>query len=57
LADGDKDYFFHREDFLDSWNTMLKDFRRGKVIYVEFEPSESIKGLRASEVRRKDAEE
>ncbi len=48
------DYFFHKDDFDGHWNDLDKDFSRGKVIEVEFEPVRSEKGLRASEVRRLD---
>jgi cold shock CspA family protein len=50
-CESDKDYFFHRDDFNGHWNDLLSDFRRGQVIMVEFEPAESVKGLRASQVK------
>lgn len=53
-GDGKKDYFFHRDDFKGFWNDLLKDFRSGQSIEVEFEPSESVKGLRAANVSRLD---
>lgn len=47
-----KDYFFHREDFDGHWDDLIKDFRSGKEIEVEFEEAHSPKGLRASSVKR-----
>jgi cold shock CspA family protein len=49
-----KDVFFHRDDFSGHWNDLLKDFRAGKPVPVEFEQVESPKGLRATNVKRTD---
>lgn len=47
-----KEYFFHRDDFEDDWRNMEIDFHQKKPIDVEFEPTPSNKGLRASKVMR-----
>ncbi len=51
-GDGDKDYFFHKDDFEGNWREMNHDFRMGHTIEVEFEPAEGMKGLRAGNVVR-----
>lgn len=53
-GDKKKDIFFHRDDFQGHWNDLLHDFRKGQVIEVEYESEQSMKGLRAKEVRRTD---
>jgi cold shock CspA family protein len=52
IESNDKDYFFHKDDFNGHWADLLKDFRSGKPILVEFEPTQSAKGLRAASVAR-----
>lgn len=47
------DYFFHREDFLNNWFDMVSDFNNDVKVEVEFEPKETPKGPRASDVRIK----
>ena len=47
-----RDYFFHRSDFKGNWDNMVSDVVGRDKIQVEFEPRDSIKGLRAADVRR-----
>ncbi len=46
------EYFFHREDFNGFWADLQTDFRNKQTITVEFKKVESLKGLRASDVKR-----
>lgn len=55
IRSGNKDYFFHRDDFIGHWQDMVLDHMQGKEIPVEFELGEkSNKGLRAAGVKRSD---
>lgn len=47
-------YFFHREDFNGHWDNLIEDYNSTQGIRVEFEPYETVKGLRASQVTRLD---
>jgi len=49
-----QDYFFHRDDFNGFWEDLVRDVKVGIPIWVEFETEESLKGLRAKNVRRMD---
>lgn len=53
-GEGQKEYFFHRDDFNGHWNDLENDVIKGKEIEVEFESVHSDKGPRASAVKRKD---
>lgn len=44
------DYFFHRDDFIGEWHKMVES-SNGTNLKVEFEPVQSEKGPRASQVR------
>lgn len=48
------EYFFHKSDFTGFWENLVADMQEKKEIPVTFEPTESRKGLRASNVRRTD---
>ena len=48
--EGGRDFFFHKDDYKGSWDKLLKAFRDGEQVLVEFVPNEAPKGLRASEV-------
>ncbi len=48
------DYFFHRSDFDGHWDDLVSDYEKERVIEVEFEPTRTDKGLRATEVFRLD---
>jgi len=47
-----RDYFFHREDYNGIWNDLVDDIASGKRVRVTFEPNETHKGPRASNVER-----
>lgn len=49
-----QDVFFHRDDFNGHWNDLLKDFRKGVIIKMQYDENRATKGLRATEVRRLD---
>jgi cold shock CspA family protein len=50
-----KEYFFHREDFKGHWNDLVNDVEDKTIsIPVSFDPAESPKGPRATNVRRLD---
>lgn len=45
-----KDIFFHREEYIGDWKSLVHEFNKGKKLTVEFEKVESPKGPRASNV-------
>lgn len=47
------EYFFHRDDFNGHWDDLVSDASVNQI-EVEFEPVDSLKGLRAANVRRLD---
>lgn len=47
-----KEYFLHKADFNGHWLDLLEDFDNKVTVHVEFDPTESVKGLRASNVTR-----
>ena len=46
-----KDYFFHKEDYLDDWHMLCKEHNEITQIDLDFEPTRTDKGLRARNVR------
>jgi cold shock CspA family protein len=52
IADG-TEYFFHRDDFNGHWEDLISDSET-ETIEVQFVPSTTAKGPRASDVRRTD---
>lgn len=53
-SDG-QEYFFHKMDFLGHWGDLVTDFKSGgELIKVQFNGRDTAKGLRASNVNRKD---
>jgi len=48
----EKEYFFHKSDFSGFFEDLVNDLRNGEEIEVTFNPNETPKGLRASDVRR-----
>jgi len=53
-GDDGKDYFFHMQDFSGFFNDLAADVDSGKVVKVTFESAPSLKGPRASDVKRVD---
>jgi hypothetical protein len=51
VTSGGKDYFFHKEDYLDDWHTLCKYHNDLTPIDLEFKPDRTPKGLRARNVR------
>jgi cold shock CspA family protein len=49
-GDDNKEYFFHRQDFIGIYETLVKDYEAGRRIYVKFDSIPSDKGPRASNV-------
>lgn len=47
-----KEYFFHREDLVDSFDDLALDMRAKKPISVTFESVQSERGPRAGSVER-----
>ena len=54
---GATDFFFHRDDFQDDWNTLVYDYNANEKVRVEFEAGKGPKGPRASRVIRLDKDE
>lgn len=54
IGTANADYFFHKSDFDGHWADLVKDFEGNIAIEVEFEPTRTDKGLRASEIQRTD---
>lgn len=50
---GEREFFFHADDFNGHWDDLDKDFRK-QEIHVEFKETYSEKGPRATNVRRLD---
>lgn len=48
------EYFFHKSDFDGHWDDLVRDCGGSHIVSVEFEPTRTDKGLRATEVRRTD---
>ena len=50
---GQVEYFLHREDFIGDWNALFDVYNRNKTskIKLEFEPTDSPKGMRASKAK------
>lgn len=48
----DKDYFFHKSDYTDSWDDLVSDYNLDRSVDVEFEIGNSIKGPRANMITR-----
>ena len=52
IESGERDYFFHKEDFEGSWGELRRIVITGRErVHVEFTPKDTPKGLRASEVK------
>lgn len=49
-TDGGLDYFFHKDDFDGDWHALCTEFDNNNTADVEFEPTNTDKGLRAKEV-------
>lgn len=45
------DYFFHKDDCDLHWADLVQDYENDCLIEVEFEPTRTDKGLRATSVR------
>lgn len=50
---GKNEFFFHKSGFMGNWHELVADYLDKRKIEVEFEKSESPKGPRAENVRRK----
>lgn len=47
-----KEYFFHRDDYIGDWLDLVTAVDRGEVIELKFDMIESPKGPRAGNVER-----
>jgi cold shock CspA family protein len=54
MVRGEKEFFFHRDDFAGHWNDLVEDVKGGYKVPVEFEKVESNRGPRAANIRRTD---
>lgn len=45
------DYFFHKDDYDGNWTALCDDFDAKLTPKLEFEPTETEKGLRAKKVK------
>jgi cold shock CspA family protein len=52
VGDERKEYFFHMEDFMGSWEELVKDVNNSDRVLVEFEAGNTARGLRARNVVR-----
>lgn len=53
VGDERKEYFFHMEDFMGSWEELVRDCNStNNKVQVEFEAGDSPRGLRARTVVR-----
>lgn len=53
ISSGGHEYFFHKDDYDGDWDQLIEDHNKeGSHVQVEFEPTTTTKGFRASDVTR-----
>lgn len=52
LGEDGKEYFMHRQDYIDDWDELKAAVESGYNIQVRFTDGKGPKGLRASKVER-----